>query len=383
MEQGKNQTFSREINLKLTLKLLRGRSYSGTELASTLSLSHATSSSIIKELEKVGIIRVDTTTSLFGCGRKRVNYELNPEYGLILGINISNLHATISLIDITQKVLATSDLLIDKYNRDAIYELILASSKIVMENNNKNIPLKCIVITLPGMVDKLSDDLVKSKQFDKELFIEKHFIQNSFKKMFNDVPIILENDNNVMTLGEQNNGALQNVKNGVYFNIDYGIGGGFIIDNELYFGDSGFAGEFGLIRYFDGVAFQAIDDIVSLRALKEKTSNILGRGVERDELFSLYETDQRIKDIVLDSAKIVGYAICQVANILDISKFVISGRVTKFGDKYLSIIHEVTKDMVNHIDVVYSSIGKEAEVFGTSSLAVDYIIKDISRKDIE
>ena len=383
MEQGKNQTFSREINLKLTLQLLRERSYSGTELATTLHLSHATASSIIKELEKVGIIRQEMSTSLFGYGRKRVNYELNPHYGLILGINISNFHANISLLDITQKVLVSSELLIARYDKDAIYDLILSSSKLVMDNNKDNIPLKCIVITLPGMVNKADGDLIISKQFDKELFSEKHYIQNAFHKIFSSVPIILENDNNVMTLGEKSNGELKDVKNGVYFNIDYGIGGSFIINNELYSGESGFAGEFGLIPYYDGISFNPIDELVSLRALKEEAKKILNREVERDELFLLYQNDSRIKDIVLQSAKIVGYSIRQIANILDIHKFVISGRVTNFGDEYLSILKEETSDMVNHLNVVFSKIGKDAEIFGTASLAIESIIKDITKKDNE
>ena len=383
MEQGKNQTFSREINLKLTLQLLRERSYSGTELASTLHLSHATASSIIKELENVGIIRQEMTTSLFGYGRKRVNYELNPNYGLILGINISNLHANISLLDITQKVLVSQEILINRYDKDAIYELILTSSKLVMDFNKDNIPLKCIVITLPGMVNKLDGDLISSKQFDEELFTEKHYIQNAFHKMFSSVPIILENDNNVMALGEKTNGELKDVKNGVYFNIDYGIGGSFIMNSELYSGESGFAGEFGLISYYDGVSFNPIDELVSLRALKEEAKKILNREVERDELFSLYLEDIRIKEIVLRSAKIVGYSIRQIATILDIHKFVISGRVTRFGEEYLAIVKSEISDMVNHLDVVFSSIGKDAEIFGTASLAIESIIKDITRKDIE
>ena len=81
--KGKNQTFSREINVELVLSLLREHPCSGTELASKLSLSNATVSSIIKDLLEQGVIRQNETTSINGIGRKRVNYEINPEYGLI------------------------------------------------------------------------------------------------------------------------------------------------------------------------------------------------------------------------------------------------------------------------------------------------------------
>ena len=289
--QGKDQTFSRQINTQLILFLLRERPLSGTELADRLSLSNATVSSIIKELVDVGIIRVNEATSKNGLGRKRINYEINPEYGLILGVNISNMHATVSLIDAKENLIASSDVQVDNYNRQAMYELVLESSKLLINENKKNIKLRCIAITLPGRVNSKTGELVLSIQFEKELFSESHMIQNLFNKQFPGVPVILANDNNVMSIGELYNGDLKGVDNGIYFNIDWGIGGGLIINNSLYEGDFGYAGEFGLIKYFDGQKFVEIDEFVSLRALCLKASEILGREVSRDELFELYRGD--------------------------------------------------------------------------------------------
>ena len=266
-DKGKNQTFSREINIELVLNLLRERPYSGTELASKLSLSNATVSSIIKDLVEAGVIRINETTSINGLGRKRVNYEINPQFGLILGVNISNMHAFVSLIDTKENVITCSDVQVKNYDRQAMYELVLEASKLLISENKENVKLRCIVITLPGRVNSKTGELLLSKQFDKELFSENHAIQNLFDKQFPNVPIILANDNNVMTIGELNNGDLKGVNNGIYFNIDYGIGGGLIIRNSLYEGDFGYAGEFGLIKYSNGVTYGPIDEFVSLIAL--------------------------------------------------------------------------------------------------------------------
>ncbi len=372
-DKGKNQTFSREINNELVLSILRERPCSGTELASKLSLSNATVSSIIKDLLEQGVIRQETTTSINGIGRKRINFEINPEYGLILGVNISNLHASVSLINAKEDVIAQSDLLIKKYNRQAMYELVLEASKLLFSKNDGNIPLKVIVITLPGRVNSKTGDLTLSIQFDEELFTEEHAIQHIFDHQFPGIPIILANDNNVMSLGELHNGGLKKCGNGLYFNIDYGIGGGIIINNSFFGGDLGYAGEFGLIKYYDGKEFSAIDEFVSLRALEDKAGSILGHKVDRDELFAQYRKNAKIKEMVLESAAIVGRSLVQITEMLDISKVIISGRVENFGEEYLKILKKNCVSSVRELNVSYSKLGNKAVLYGTSSIGVRYI----------
>lgn len=371
--QGKNQTFSREINNELVLSLLREHPCSGTELASKLSLSNATVSSIIKDLLEQGIIRQNETTSINGIGRRRINFEINPEYGLILGINISNMHALVSLIDTKENVIASGDIQIKKYDRQAMLELVLEASKLLISENKKNTKLRVIVITLPGRVNSRTGELALSIQFDKELFTEEHAIQHLFDKQFPGVPIILANDNNVMSIGELNNGGLKNVNNGLYFNIDYGIGGGIVINHKIFEGDLGYSGEFGLIKYFDGKSYSAIDEFVSLRALCLKANEILGHEVSREELIEQYHKNDKIKQIVLDSASIVAGALLEVTEVLDISKVIISGRVANFGEEYLNKIKEGCASKVRDLDISYSSLGNKAVIYGTSSIGVRYI----------
>ena len=378
--KGKDQTFSRLINIQLVLSLLRERPHSGTELADKLVLSNATVSSIIKELVDAGVIRVNETTSVNGLGRKRINYEINPNYGLILAVNISNFHASVSLIDAKENLIVASDIQVKKYDRQAMYELVLESSKLLIGENKENIKLRCIIITLPGRVNSQTGELVLSVQFDKELFSESHMIQNIFNKQFPDVPVLLANDNNVMSIGELYNGDLRGVKNGIYFNIDWGIGGGLIIDNKLYEGDSGYAGEFGLFKQFNGHSFMEIDEFISLRALCLKAKEIVGHEVNRDELFELYNNNKKIKEMVLESASIVADVLRQMTDILDISKIVISGRVSNFGNEYISKIQEGCKSNIRNIEVKFSSLGNKAVIYGTSYIGLRYMLERLRDK---
>ncbi len=61
------------------------------------------------------------------------------------------------------------------------------------------------------------------------------------------VRTVLENDANCAGVGEHNFGAGRGYRHMLYITISTGIGGGVIIDNELYVGASGAAGEVGHI----------------------------------------------------------------------------------------------------------------------------------------
>ncbi len=54
-----------------------------------------------------------------------------------------------------------------------------------------------------------------------------------------------------MAYGEFTHGIVKDEKNVLFLNLDYGLGMGIMIDQEIYYGKSGFAGEFGHIPLFD------------------------------------------------------------------------------------------------------------------------------------
>ena len=65
-----------------------------------------------------------------------------------------------------------------------------------------------------------------------------------FKNRFN-VPVVLENDANTAALGEYIYGAGRGFENIVYVTVSTGIGGGIILNGEIYRGTSAGAGELG------------------------------------------------------------------------------------------------------------------------------------------
>ena len=189
-KNGINQTYARVYNNKLVLTKLREKEMSGTLIGQELNLSNASVSSIIKELLEKNIIKVSKIEAKANVGRKQVYYTLNEDYGLISVISLSDKKSRIVISNIKEEVLFDEQKDIDKYNLVTIYEIILELKNII-EEKFKNIPLKSIIISVPGRVNEKNGQLQLSKQFDKSLFEGEDTILSLFKKYFNcDVKVL-------------------------------------------------------------------------------------------------------------------------------------------------------------------------------------------------
>ena len=380
---GKNQTYSRVLNNRLVILKLQQKNYSATDLAKELALSNATMSSIAKELLKEGIIKVANSSSIKGCGRKQVFYTINENYGLILAVNISNYQATISVSNLKEEILISQILEVKKYDAESIYLILLRASQILMDEKFKNTALKNIVISLPGRVNRLTGELMLSKQFDPELFKEQNFIFNVFSRQFPNTPIYISNDVNVSACAEMKKGSLKGTKNAVYISVDTGIGGSLIVNGQLFEGDQGYAGEFGLIKIFADGKYDYLDEFASLRVLIDKAEKITGENLNmsRTRLIELSKTNNAVKEEIIKSAHLVGQSLSNLVEIMDISTIVIGGRAIEFGEDYLTAIKDEMSDLIYPPIVKFASLGRKAKVIGSMSVGVDYVLNKNVKKD--
>ena len=225
---GCDQSYARTVNNELVIQKLRESDYSATDLARELDLSHAAISSILKGLVNDRIIKASYSSSTAGKGRKRVFYSLNEAYGLIIVVSLSNNRYQIIISNIREEILLEEEKEIDKYDVAIMYEIVLRIKDILMKNEYRDIPLRNIIIAVPGRVNAITGELQLSKHFDTDLFDGKNSIKNIFKKYF-DVPITLDNDINLSIIGEMKCGCLKSTNNAMLVYIDNGIGGALIL----------------------------------------------------------------------------------------------------------------------------------------------------------
>ena len=169
------------------------------------------------------------------------------------------------------------------------------------------------------------------------------------------MPATLDNDANCATVGEWWQGAAKGGRNVVGMTIGTGIGGGLIIDGQLFHGSSDVAGEIGhttidlngrhckcgnygcLEAYASGpaIATRAREILV-----REETASLLpslvGGQLERVTAQTVYDAakqgDAVANEIVRDTARYLGAGVANLLNIFNADVVVIAGGVTQAGD---------------------------------------------------
>ncbi len=366
-KNGINQTYARIHNNKLVLEKLRERELSGTLIGQELNLSNASVSSIVKDLLEKQIIKISKFESKINVGRKQVYYTLNENFGLVGIVSLSDKKSRLVLANIKEEVLVDITKDIKQYNLITIYELIL-EMKSILEDKYKDIPLKSIIISVPGRVNKKTGQLQLSKQFDKSLFEGDENILSLFKKYFNCHVEVL-NDIVLESYGERSKGQLQDIRNALLVHIDEGIGSTFILNGKSYVGEDGYAGELGLFRINDNY----LDEIVSLRAIKEQL-NIESTST----LIQKYHTDSNIKNVCNESAKTLGKLLKDIQEFINFSKIIITGSVIDFKDEYLNILINECNNAYKPAEIAYSNLGKNSIIIGSIYKAVNDLLSEKS-----
>lgn len=142
-----------------------------------------------------------------------------------------------------------------------------------------------ISISSPGFVDVENGIITAGTIIDG-------FIGLNMKKYFGDkfgLPIAIDNDANCATIAEHKLGNGKGCKNLVCVTIGTGIGGGIIINNDIYHGSKFMAGEFGFM-FINGTKRENPDHYIysnyaSTRALVEKANKRLHEEVDGKEIF--------------------------------------------------------------------------------------------------
>lgn len=126
------------------------------------------------------------------------------------------------------------------------------------------------------------------------LFLENLQIKQ-LKEAFINYRLYIENDVNVIALLEANKGAAINTNHSFYTTVSTGIGSGVIINNQIYHGANGYAGEIGSIilskssEITDDPLKGSLEQLCSGKALEEKSQLLYGSHATARELFLAFE----------------------------------------------------------------------------------------------
>jgi glucokinase len=215
------------------------------------------------------------------------------------------------------------------------------------------------------------------------------------------LPTFIDNDANVAMLAEHRFGAARGAINALMLTIGTGIGGGIIIDGELYRGTTGAGAELGhVVIDYAGPPCQGncpnrgcVETLASGTALAREgqvaaqthPNSALGQALAAGEVID----GKRVTDAAVAGDGIagevlgtvgrrLGVALSSLANVFEPGVIVIGGGVAAAGDLLLEPARAevVTRSLppMNRTPVVAAEFGPEAGMVGAAVMALEELV---------
>jgi len=219
----------------------------------------------------------------------------------------------------------------------------------------------------------------------------RHMLEAEF-----DAPASVDNDANVAALGEHRFGAGRGFNSLLYVTVSTGVGGGWILNNQIWHGAEGMAGEIGhVVVDPDGPVCPcgkngclerlAAGPFIGQRArewlaTQPNRGNALRSLVGNDlqavtaELVSqaAAQGDDLAWEALEVAARALGIGIGNAANLVNPQRFILGGGVTKAGERFWEMIRRVAHETAMpgiHFDIVPAALGDDAPLWGAVALA--------------
>ncbi len=184
------------------------------------------------------------------------------------------------------------------------------------------------------------------------------------------MPCVIGNDADVAGLGEALLGAGRGLSPIFYMTIGSGIGGGLIIDGEIFRGTGKGAAEVGHLRMATPAGMKPLEQLASGWAIDRSA------GRPARELADAALRGDAAALAILDAAwEPLAEAICQVVALVCPRRIVIGGGVSLLGERLLfeplrtKVAQRVFRPFVDCFEIVPAALGEQVVLHGALALA--------------
>ena len=231
-----SQELIRNINNNLILEsILNYGPISRADLSKKLNLTKATISAIVQDLIDHSLV-VEIGSKDTHIGRKPILLCFNQKCAYAISIDLNAEYIAVYLSDLKGEKIYSS-----RYKNNLDSATLLEKLKAIIKHTITLVPdskygVVGITIGIHGIT------------FNNEIIFTPYYnltgldIASDLSNTFN-IPVYIENEANLSVIGEK--AFFNDYSNIVNISIHTGVGLGLIIDNKLYTGYNGFAGEFG------------------------------------------------------------------------------------------------------------------------------------------
>lgn len=355
----------RVINERAALEQIRRHGpVSRPELAKLTGLSKPTISLALADLERVGLVRpVGHRTG--GAGRSAMLYEIRPEAGWVVGIDVGREWVRAALADITGEVRIRRDVRSRARSAGALMDqLAELVTDLASEAGGE---LTHIVIATPGVHDREHQRLHLAPNIPGW---QKPGVTARLARRL-PCDFTIENDVSLAALGEQAYGLGADLQTFIFVSIGTGLGMGVVINGKLYRGSRGAAGEIGFLPLGGGpsVSQGQLESVLSGPGLVAAAQQAGMKGKLTPELIydAARQGDPTAARLIGDEAAHISRALASAIAILDPELIVLGGGLARTGaDLLLEAVRDRLETMtpLTPPPVELSALESDATVLG-------------------
>lgn len=380
MSRTGDTTLLRKVNQSAVLEVLREDGpLSRSDLARRLQLSPPTITRIVADLLEAGIVREQSAGDSTG-GRRPTLLAFNARANLIIGVYIGR-HITGALADLHGSILARRALPALP-GADGVSRLLDVIGQLQAEAAALGLPVRGVGIGAPSIVHQPEGIVVLSPGHGWRNLPLKATLETRLG-----LPVFVENEVNLIALGESWRGAGQGIGNLVCLSLGAGIGAGILIDGRLYRGFHHAAGEVGYLipgeqylgRVYD--PFGCLEELAGTEGIVQRTRLALASGVPsllgagpnghpdsftaESVLHAARAGDLVARQVVDETVTLLSIAVANLACVLDPERIIISGELAAFGDLFIGPMQRRLRGALPVVpDIVISELRIDAPILG-------------------
>lgn len=371
---------------------------SRAEVTSITGWSRAKTSQEVNALVKKGYL-IDAGEGISKGGRKPRLLRFNSQLGYIVGIDIGATSLEIALADVNgtilKRVMEPADV------RQPPEELLGRCSVLILETalaqSIQPEQILGIGVGVPGPVDFARGVLVAPPLMPDW---ENYPIRDFFKETFTSAFVVVDNDVNIMALGEQRSGDAANVDHFLVIKIGTGIGCGIMASRKIHRGSNGSAGDIGHICVdkqgpicrcgnrgcLEAMAAGPAIAEKAMQAVRDNKSELLRKMMDdnhgvlspEDVNAACREGDEAALEIIRASGQMIGDVLAGLVNFFNPSHIFITGGIANFGNHLLiaikrAVLRRSLPLATTHLAINFSRTGSDAGVLGAIMLALEYL----------
>lgn len=366
----------RQISVRAAMEiLLHEGSTSRADLAKKTGLSKQTMSEVIRTLEESGWVRAKGVVS-GKVGRSAVTYEVVPDAGCVIGIDLGANTIRIAIVDIVGNIVEEIETGSDGRSGEALLQHVSALVDTCLKKARiAHSKILLAAVATPGVIDPETGTLSLAPNMSEIASMD---VVKKLQEVLR-CDVVIENDVNAAVIGESWKGSGVGLDSVALISLGTGIGLGTLVNGKLMRGAKGAAGEisylpFGADPYHaESLERGALECAISARGIVERYGDSTANLTARDILLRAEQGEQQALATVRETARLSALLIISVDAILDPQKIILGGNVGRHP-LMVQFIQEALPACTRRAIVVQASaLASRSTLMGAVAIALNQV----------